>query len=42
MQKDRQILSLAQLKKEHDKNKSSDKLFSTIGLIVDCSNIYRY
>ena len=42
MQKDRQLLTLTQLRKEHDKNKSSEKLLSTIGVIVDCSNIYRY
>lgn len=42
MQKDRQLLSLAQLKKEHEKSKSSERLMSTIGLIIDCSNIYRY
>ena len=42
MHKDRQLLSLVQLKKEYEKSKSSDKLMSTIGLIVDCSNYYRY
>ena len=45
MHKDRQILSLAQLRKEHEKDIQSshpDRLHSTIGLIVDCSNVFRY
>lgn len=45
MQRDKQVYSLAQLKKEHDKDIQSgqpEKLHSTIGLIVDASNVYRY
>ena len=43
MNKDRQLFNLAQLRKEHDKDKNSaEKLRSTIGLIVDSSNVYKY
>lgn len=45
MHKDRQILNISQLRKEHEKDKQSshpERLHSTIGLIVDASNAYRY
>ena len=45
MHKDRQILTLQQAKKEHEKDKQTnhpDRLHSTIGLIVDASGAYRY
>ena len=45
MHKDRQILTLQQAKKEHEKDKQTnhpDRLHSTTGLIVDASGAYRY
>lgn len=47
MSRERQFLSLAQLRKEGEKNKSQGKdatakLYSSIGVIVDCSNVYKY
>ncbi len=47
MSKERQLLSLNQLKKECEKQAKSNKdvherYYSTIGLVVDCSNIFRY
>lgn len=47
MQKDRHLLNLIQLRKEHEKDLAlgkevGDKLYTSIGLIVDASNVYKY
>lgn len=44
MSKERQLLNLQQLRREQEKGKKegSEKLYSTMGVIVDCSNVFRY
>ncbi len=47
MSKERQLLNLQQLRKEHEKEiasgkQSQERLYSTVGLIVDSSNVYKY
>ena len=36
------LLTIAQLRKEADKSDAQERLFTSIGLIVDASNVYRY
>lgn len=44
MSKDRQLLNIQQLRREQEKTKKegAEKLYSTMGVIVDCSNVFRY
>lgn len=46
MQKERQLLNLNSLREEYNRDQSGketvQKHYSTIGLVVDCSNVYRY
>lgn len=44
MSKERQLLNLQQLRREQEKGKKEgiEKLYSTMGVIVDCSNVFRY
>lgn len=44
MSRDRQLLTLQQLRREQEKGKKEgpEKLYSTMGVIVDCSSVYRY
>lgn len=43
MNNNKKLFNLAQLRKEYDKDKKfAEKLHSTIGIIVDSSNIYKY
>jgi hypothetical protein len=46
MSKEKIIFNLVNLRKEVEKNqqniKTPERYYTTIGLIIDCSNVYRY
>jgi hypothetical protein len=46
MSRERHLLTLGQLRREYEKDHAGkeavEKYYSTIGLVVDCSNVYRY